>query len=257
VLDLQGTIQGAIGGVASEIVFKAKSNYDLNRHQVTWFAASLKEDRAIGHAEPGLDVTARLRVAIDPATTSRYLSDATLRGLSLEADSGTRPLVFESRNSNFRLTHDPRWRAMIDRHDLCIFRFVDLGDLIAQCNISELPDVEAGKHMALEEFQGEVQRALGDKFGQIVDGSKWVSDDGTQVLRIEVSGMVSEIPVIWLHYHLSSPEGRRAALAFTLETKLLERFAENDRLMVDTFEFLARPEPAEAQLRKPQDPRRS
>jgi hypothetical protein len=257
VLDFQGTIQGAIGGVASEIVFRAKSNYDLSQHQITWFAASLKEDRAIGHAEPGLDVTARLRVAVNRIAASDHLSDATLQGLSLEAETVSRPLVFESRNSNFRLTHDHRWRSMIDRHDLCVFRFVDRGDLVAQCNISELPDFEAGKHMALEAFQEEVQQALGDKFGQVVDGAKWVSDNGTHVLRIQVSGMVSEIPVNWIHYHLSSPEGRRAAIAFTLETDLLERFAENDRLMVDTFEFLPRPEPTEAQLRTPQDPRRS
>jgi hypothetical protein len=145
---------------------------------------------------------------------------------------------------------------MIDRHDLCVFRFVDRGDLVAQCNISELPDFEAGKHMALEAFQEEVQQALGDKFGQVVDGAKWVSDNGTHVLRIQVSGMVSEIPVNWIHYHLSSPQGRRAAIAFTLETDLLERFAENDRLMVDTFEFLPRPEPTEAQLRTPREPGR-
>jgi hypothetical protein len=257
ILDIRGTIHGAVGGVASEIALKAKCNFDLDEHQITWLAANLKEVRAIGHAEPGLDVTARLRVATTGLEEPAHLTDDTLQQFDLEPINDLAPLVFQSRQAHFRLLHDPRWRAMVDRHDLSVFRFVDRGDLIAQCNISELPDVEAGKHMALEEFQAEVQQALGDKFGQVVDASQWTTSDGMRVLRVQAAGAVSEISVIWMHYHLSDAQGRRAALAFSMESKLLERFAEQDRTIVDTFEFTPRPEPTEASRPTPAGTTRS
>jgi hypothetical protein len=251
VIDVQGTAHGAIGGVASEIAVKAKCNYDLDRHQVTWMAASLKEKRAIGHAEPGLDVTARLRVVIEPLEQSDHLGDRQLRDLALDPNTGASLLVFESRRGNFRLVHDRRWRSMVDRHNLSVLRFVDRGDLVAQCNVSELADVEPGKHMALESFQQEVQRSLGDKFGQIVEASQFDTDEGTRVLRVQAAGSASEIPVIWIYYHVSNDSGRRAALAFTLQADLLERFAESDKTMVETFEFTPRPQPSEAARQTP------
>ena len=251
VIVIQGTAHGAIGGVASEITLKAKCNYDLDSHQVTWLAASLKEKRAIGHAEPGLDVTARLRVAVKPLEQSEHLGDKQLRDLALDPHSGARLLVFKSRRGSFRFVHDRRWRSMVDRHNLTVFRFVDSGDLVAQCNVSELTDVESGKHMALESFQQEVQRSLGDNFGQIVEASQFDTEDGTRVLRVQASGSASEIPVIWIYYHVSNGQGRRAALAFTLEADLLERFAESDKTMVETFEFAPRPQPSEAQRQTP------
>jgi hypothetical protein len=157
-------------------------------------------------------------------------------------------LSFQAEKSGFRLIHDRRWRSMLDRRDLCVFRFVDRGDLIAQCNISELPQAEAGKQLSLEAFQADVQRSLGDSFREIVEASRSTTEDGKQVLRVLVAGTASEIPIHWIYYHLSDDEGRRAAIAFTLEAKLVERFAEADRTLIETFQFTDQPKPEEARL---------
>jgi hypothetical protein len=109
--------------------------------------------------------------------------------------------------------------------------------------------------MSLEEFQADIQRALGQSFGQFLEATQNTRDDGRRVLRVVVSGTASEVSIQWVYYHLSDATGRRAALAFTLEGKLVERFAENDRTLADTFEFLRRPEPTEAQT--PLDKERS
>ena len=63
--------------------------------------------------------------------------------------------------------------------------------------------------------------------------------------------MASEIPIQWVYYHISDDQGRRAALAFTFESKLVERFAEADRTLVETFQFTPRRQPTEA--RRPED----
>ncbi len=248
IIEISGNVEGAVGGVSSEIEFRAKSNYDLSQNLITWFAVAMREKRAIGHAEPGFEVTARLRVTIAPLAKSEKLTDAYLTELPLEASPGAGLLSFQAEKARFQLIHDRRWRSMLDRRDLCVLRLVDRGDLIAQCNISELPESEPGKQMSLEAFQADVQRSLGDKFGQIVEGSKSTTEDGKCVLRVLVAGMESEIPIQWVYYHVSNDAGRRAAIAFTLETKLVERFAEADRTLIETFQFADQPEPIEARL---------
>jgi len=249
VIEISGKVEGAVGGVSSEIQFRAKCNFDLTEKLITWFAVAMRENRAIGHAEPGFEVTARLRVAIEPLTESERLSDASLEGLTLEANPGVELLKFQAEKSGFQLIHDRRWRSMMDGRDLCVFRLVDRGDLIAQCNISELSTAEAGRQLSLKAFQADVQRSLGDSFGQIVEASQSTTQDGKRVLRVLAAGAASEVPIHWTYYHLSNDEGRSAALAFTLEAKLVERFAEADRTLIETFKFTDQPEPEQA----PQD----
>ena len=248
IIEISGNVEGAVGGVSSEIEFRAKANYDLSQNLISWFAVAMREKRAIGHAEPGFEVTARLRVTVAPLANSERLTDDYLAELPLDATPGASLLSFQAEKARIQLIHDRRWRSMLDRRDLCVLRLVDRGDLIAQCNISELPESEPGKQMSLEAFQADVQRSLGDKFGQIVEGSKSTTEDGKCVLRVLVAGMESEIPIQWVYYHVSNDAGRRAAIAFTLETKLVERFAEADRTLIETFQFGDQPEPEEARL---------
>ena len=56
---MAGVVQGAIGGVSTEIELKAKYEYDLQQKRITWFALLIKEKRAVGHVSPGTLSTAR------------------------------------------------------------------------------------------------------------------------------------------------------------------------------------------------------
>jgi hypothetical protein len=245
-IDFSGRMDGSSGGVATEIELNGKANFHLDQRLMTWFAVSLREKRAIGHAEPGFEVTARLRMAMQPSATPPALADGQL-AIPRRTDRASVDLLsFQSDHADFRLIHDRRWRSMIDRHDLSVFRLVDRGDLIAQCNISELPEFEPGRHLSLDEFRADVQQKLEQQFGQIVEASQTEGEGGNRILRIVVSGMASEIPIQWVYYHISNDQGRRAALAFTFESKLVERFAEADRTLVETFQFTPRRQPTEA-----------
>jgi hypothetical protein len=256
VIDVKGDVDGAAWGVPSKVALTAKCHYDLAQKAVTWFAAVIKEQREIGNAEPGLDVVARLRMSLSPVERSEHLTEAQLAGVPLDARPGSDLLAFQSEQSHFRLLHDRRWRAVMDRHDLCVLRFVERGDLIAQCNISELPELESGKQLTLEEFQADIQRGIGKNFRQFLEANQSALDDGRRVLRVVVSGVASDVPIQWVYYHLSDATGRRAALAFTLEAKLVERFAETDRTLAETLEFLPRPQPTKA-AQQPRDKKRS
>jgi hypothetical protein len=237
-IEFRGRMEGSTGGVSAEIELNGRGNYHLDQQLMTWYAVSLREKRAIGHAEPGFEVTARLRMAMQPGTAPPELADSQLATLPKTSGASADLLAFQSDHADFRLLHDRRWRSMLDRHDLSVFRLVDRGDLVAQCNVSELPDFEPGRHLSLDEFRADVQQKLGEHFGQIVEASQTESSHGNRILRISVSGMASEISIQWVYYHISNDQGRRAAMAFTFESELVERFAEADRTLVESFQFL-------------------
>ncbi len=247
-IEMSGSVSGAIGAVATDIEVQAKYNLDLMQKRVTWLAMAIKEDRAIGHAAPGMEVTARLRIAIEPLATSPRLNEIALGSLPSTSDAGATLLTFDSTAGGFRLMHDRRWHVMMDRRDVTVLRYVDQGDLVAQCNISRLPDLAAGKQLQLEELQADVKQTLGQNFGHLVEASQ-ATDDDLRVLRVVASGVVSDLPIQWVYYHISNNRGQRAACVFTLEAKLVERFAAADQTLTSGFQFLQSetgPEPAPA-----------
>ncbi|MBC8353912.1 MAG: hypothetical protein H8E66_18100 [Planctomycetes bacterium] len=246
IIDMSGKVSGAIDGVASDIQLKAKYNISLSSHRVTWLAMSIREDRAIGHATPGFVVTARVRVEINEQPTSSELSVSLLNELPLDLNSGSTLLRFDSTVSGFSLLHARDWQVMVDRHDVTILRMIDQGELIAQCNISSLPDLPAGKRVQLPQFQADIEKALGKTFGQFVEASQGKNESGQRVLRAVVSGLASELPIQWIYYHISDDKGRQAAMVFTMDAKVVEKFGGEDQSIVGTFEFIKRAAPTPA-----------
>ena len=67
-ITLDGTLGGAIDGVATDIEVKAKLLFDIELKLPKTLLLAIKELRGIGHVSPGLDVVAKLRVSIAPLT---------------------------------------------------------------------------------------------------------------------------------------------------------------------------------------------
>ncbi|HJN12331.1 MAG TPA: hypothetical protein QF564_26845 [Pirellulaceae bacterium] len=238
VIDLSGNLRGVIGGVSSDIEVKAKYHFDRERRVIRCMAMTIKENRAIGHASPGFDVTARIRISIDPAEIADQLRDTALANLDLEAEPGSLMLEFTSHLGGFQFLHPRSWRVMVDRHDVAVLRMIDRGDLIAQCNASKLPDLPAGKRVSLEAFQNDIKRALSQEFGEIVQATQGTSGDGRRILRVVIAGLASELPIQWRYYHISNSAGRQVSFVFTMDAKLFERFAESDQGVISSFEFV-------------------
>lgn len=236
-ISMAGTLNGAVGGVATEIQLKARYNFDMNSGRVNWFAISIKENRSVGHVGPGLDIVAKLRMQITPDVASELLSEKELSGLPLDLETAGTLLRYESSKSGFGMHHDRRWYFTRDNPDLAVLRLVDRGELVAQCNLSPLKNLKPGERMTLAEFQADVERALGKGFGQFLQASESTNAQGQHVLRVIATGIVAELPIQWNYYLVTSPDGQRVAFAFTLEQNLVERFAEADQSLVDSVEF--------------------
>jgi hypothetical protein len=246
IASLEGKVAGAVGGVSSDIELKGKLNYDLRKRTVTWLALAIKETRAIGHAQPGFEVLTRLRMVAVPSGVAAEVADKALAGLPTAAESGQALIDLTAEKAGFQLVHDRRWRVMVERHDTTILRLVDRGDLIAQCNISPLPALPKDKELPLEGYQNDVKQALGSNFGQVVEAAQEAGEDGIVIQRVTVSGTVGELPIQWTYYHLTDDKGHRAAVVFTIEGNLVERFAQIDRELISGFRFLPDKQPTPA-----------
>jgi hypothetical protein len=244
-IELVGKVAGAVGGVSSEIDLKGKLNFDLQQRAVTWLVLGFTENRAIGHAQPGYNVATKVRLVASPIAPTKDLADPALARLPLQATGETTLIDFTAESAGYQLTHDRRWGVMADRHDVTILRLIDRGDLIAQCNISRLPQLAAGEQLALEAFQDDVRKTLGKNFGQIVEASQESLGD-LRSLRVVVSGTAAELPIQWMYYHLSDAAGNRVALVFTIEGSLVEKHPQIERELVNGLRFVATKKPTPA-----------
>ncbi len=244
IVDLEGSVNGSVRGVSSDIQVRGKYNFDLKQGTFTWITLSISEKRASSAAEPGFEVVAKLREVLAPTPPRAELSDATIKDLTLDPGPGSTLLSLASSAGRFQLLHTRQWRVMMDRTDLTVLRMLDQGDLIAQCNASRLPDLPAGQRVSVESFQADVKRALGEHFGEFRDVTQESTDGGLRVLRAVVSGTASELPIQWSYYHLSDDKGHQAAIVFTMDARLVEKFAEADRTIISSFAFTGSAEAA-------------
>ena len=105
----------------------------------------------------------------------------------------------------------------------------------------------------LEHFQEEVQQALGKNFGQIESAAERKTAHGLRLLRVVALGAVSGLPIEWRYYLAIDEQGRRVAFTYTLESKLVEQFADADTMIIDSLEFakpLPTPKPADTAAKK-------
>ena len=138
-------IQGAIAGVASEIVIKARYYFDLRRGKIASLQLVARERRGIGHVNPGVEATSRLKMTIDLRTDSDELADRQVASMRGSAAWENQRLAYHSASLGIALEHDQNWFVTAEDNQATILRRMDRGELIAQCNVSVLPGLKKGQ----------------------------------------------------------------------------------------------------------------
>ncbi len=241
-IKITGEVQGAIGGVSTELHLDGTARFDVERGRLTALHLTIREKRSVGFVSPGLDVTAELNIEIAPLAGSDQLTTAVVNeGLRAQKDSddAPQPLLLHSAAGQFQLCYDRRWHVTREDAAVVVLRLVDRGELVAQCNISPLPDLPGAEPTSLEQFQEDVEKSLGSHFGQFLTAAEGKSASGLRLLKLVVSGKASDVPIQWRYYLATDHHGRRVAVAFTMEDKLVERFADADAALIDSLDFLA------------------
>jgi len=89
----------------------------------------------------------------------------------------------------------------------------------------------------LSEFQAEVRTALGKNFTRFQDASEGNNPAGIRTLKVISEGEVEGVPILWLSYLFEGPDGWRVSSTISLEDKLLDKFGEADRAILETLMF--------------------
>ncbi len=250
-LEMSGHVEGAIEGASSSIDVKAKYRFQLDTGRITWFGILVKIDNSIGPAGPGLEGTARVQMTIVPDASAPRLTDAALKDLALKPAPELLQLAYESPAGGWRLLHDPRWFLIRDQKELAILKLIDKGELLAQCNIASLPNAVPGKTVTLDEFQGDVRKALGKNFKSLIEAGQRSNGLGYQVSHVVAEGVEQDLPIRWLYYLVADKYGRQVVFIFTVETRLLPRFNRADEALLAAVRLtdpkLAAPKPPKGQ----------
>jgi hypothetical protein len=254
IVNINGALDGAIQGVTTTIELKAKYRFDMKLKQITSYVMAVREKRSIGHVGPGLDVTAKLRIQIDPLETSEKLSDQALADVKLEPRPELTRIEFDSTTGGFKLEHERRWHPTDVQPAALVLRMIDRGELVAQCNVTSLAKLPEGKQDNLADFRLDVQHALGQSFVTFGDVGAGTNSRGFQVLHAYAEGKVQDLDITWRYYLVSDKKtGRRMAFAFTLEKDLLDRLGNADQELLDHVALF---EPVEKAAAKPAEAKR-
>jgi hypothetical protein len=236
-ISLEGTLGGAIDGVATDIELKAKLLFDIEMQMPKTLLMAIKEQRGIGHVTPGLDVVAKLKLNIAPHPDSKLLTADVVQSAKLPQSDTPPPLEYIAADKSFRFTYDRRWHLTRDDPDLLVMRLIDRGDLLAQCNVSASP-IDASKPLELSEFQTDVQQALGKLFGKFDRASESTNSSDIRILRSVVDGAAADLPIQWRYYLLHDKQGHGVTIVFTMEQPLVDQFREQDMPIINSVEFV-------------------
>lgn len=234
---IAGQVNGAVGGVATEIHIDGAITYSLADKWITRAKLTVREQRAIGHIGPGLDVTCNLDVQIKPITTADLPKELT-KPVEPPADAKRRQLAFIAPGNTYRFAHDRRWHVMHESPQLVSMRLVDKGELVAQCNISALAPVAPDKMQNLDTFKENVKKSLGESFGRFTAERETTNSAGHRMIRIEAVGNVQGLEVEWHYFLVADDKGHQVAAGVTLEQSLRERLGNLDGEMMQTVELL-------------------
>ena len=232
---ISGRVRGRVESAATEITVKGSLHVNLRLQRVERLELEIKEKRAIGRAEPGLDVTATLSMSCRPLQGAFQLPADLLARSAGRPTASDALLEFQSRHADYRLLHDPRWHVTSDR-PLVLMRYIEQGKLLAQCNIARLP-TQSQPHATLEQFQQQVQRSLGDSLQGLVEASEETTASKMRIMRVVATGVSAQLPVQWIYYHLQDSQGRRVAMSFSVPATTTEDLGQADRTLVATLRF--------------------
>lgn len=253
-IDLNGTIEGTANSVATEL--KVKGNFQAKLASecaiVSWLGLAIQEKRAISQSEPGFDIVARIRLIREELPHDWMLDREKLLELSAANHDAQLTIKLGSAIGRYAFLADRQWKTYIDTGEEAIFRLIKNNSIVAQCNVTRLPKLDAGKQLTLAALQQEIRQSLKNNAPNIVEASERMTANKLKLMRVLVTGKSEDVPIQWVYAHLSDDRGQRISLVFTMGANVAEVFAGADEQICSTFELYPEPTP-KADTDKPEE----
>ena len=237
-LEVKGTISASVQNVATVITVDGKAQVDRESGYITWFAANVDETRDISERAPGFKVMAQVqmrRAKIDEISSGLTLQSVASRMPSLEAASLQQ---FQSDLGYFRFLASRKWMTYRDSGEEATYRYIVDNHRVAQCNVTNMIDYEPGRQLSMEGFVVDVKTSLGSSLIEILESSERVTSSGMRSIRVASRGSAQGVDIVWIHYHISNDDGRRAIAVFMLNEDQQSEFAAEDAQIISTFELI-------------------
>jgi hypothetical protein len=241
VFEFDGKITAFKAGVPTALAVKGRGQIDRKSSIISWLAISIQEDRDISIAKPGFSLTARIRILrkqvptmAGPASPVDAILDSNREQLKL--------VQWISSKGHYQFLGSNKWNPIRDNGIFASFRMIEDNRFVAQCNVTNLPDMEPGLQLTLEGFQMDLKASMGENFGDFEAADEKVTSTGLRLLRIVTVGEIEGNAVRWVNVHLSNDDGRHLNFVFTMNAGNALAFGAADEQIVDSVEFLERPE---------------
>jgi hypothetical protein len=232
-----GKSKGAVQGTPAEVAFTGTIDFDLTQKCITDALLQQTEKRDIGAVTPGLDVAAKVRILRKPAKVAGRVVDPAVMNLAVLAPpEETMHLRFESPWS-ISLIHHRDWHLFQMTDQVAIFRLLDQGLFVTQCNLSPIPVAKPGEHTSEAVFQDDIRRSLGEKLKVLGQGEVIPGNDGYYIYRITAEGAIKDRQITWIYYLVADPAGKQASVLFAVDTPLMKKLGTRDRDLIAQLRF--------------------
>ena len=236
---LLGTVRGAVLGGEGSMACDGSFTFDRKSGRVDRLDLRRAETRRPGPVESGLDVKSTLAVTRVAATPAEAGLDDNLAAVA-RGDSGSDRalLLYRSPNGKYTLLHDRDWHLYWEDARQVVFKRLDRGEMVAQCNIALGPDAGRGRHQDPAQFRDDVRKALGNRFVRIAgQGEVEGVDPGGFRYKLTVEGRQGDAGVLWHYYLLASPAGEQLIATFTLGMAQQVQFGDGDLRIVGSLRW--------------------
>ena len=236
------TIQGASLGASVAMDIQGKYQFDLKSRRMTWFGLTISEKRSESLAEPGLDWKGTVRIRIAPMEKPSELTDDKMPELNIEPTPELLNLTYNGQKGPWKFEHTRNWRMIEDGQDAAALTFIDKGEGIAQCNLIWNGKIDLKSIPSIDSYKNELQKGLGDQFGQFVDASEY--DDGQErhIMSVVIDGEFDSIPFRRIYYLITDSQGYQVTVMYDIAADKLDRFGDSGREIVETIAIIPPPE---------------
>ena len=244
-IKLAATVQGASLSAVSDVTINGFFEYDLQSRCINQGDFTQFEKRGFGPVSPAFEFTARIRLLRKPASLPGLLVEQQILELAnTEPKANATVLRFDS-PWNIGLEYPRHWHLWKIQDKSAVFRLLDQGNFIAQCDLAPIAPAKAGEHLSEQQFEQDIRQALGDRLKELDRGQVIPTANRHFVYRISGSGADGERKLTWIFYLMADPSGRQASLSITADTPLIETLANRERDLIDSLRFgPAPPSPA-------------
>jgi hypothetical protein len=237
-MTIKGDVKGSFLAAEGTMTCDGRLVFDRRAGLVTGLDLDRTESRAPGAVEAGLDLKSKLQVRRAPAEPTAELADAALAKLSPEITPARLLLQLIAPDGRYNLLHDRSWHTYWDDRKLVVLKRFEGGRVDAQCNLIYGPPAAKGKHQDVKEFESDVKRALGRRFGHVVGGGEVDGDpQGGFRYKIGIQGRQDDLGLVWYYYLIASPRGDQLLATFTLVDSDAATFGQADEAIVGSLQW--------------------